>query len=218
MNIQLPHFQRLLNISSLKPKKKVHINPRFRAYGRARIDMIEHIHNQQDWERLWKTSSNPFPFTWTQEWKHCIEYRVEDYAAEVGFFIDFLGLRVDEFGPRYARFSSPEGDFYIGVSACSEGQPGTPTEGFRLQFMVLDLFPLVDELQKRGVAFEQPPRPHAREKSLACAVFRTPHGIAIDLITENKLPEMEIPEVFLGERGHPQPSTQQPILEDGEDQ
>jgi catechol 2,3-dioxygenase-like lactoylglutathione lyase family enzyme len=194
MNIQLPHFQRLLQLSSLKPKKKPHINPRYRAYGRARIDIIQHVSDQQDWDRLWKSPSNTFPFLWTKGWKQCIEYRVDDYAAEVGFYIDFLGFPVDEFGPQYARLTSPTGDFYIGVEACPEGQAATPVTGFRLQFLITDVFELVEELQKRGVAFELPPRPQSRDKSMVAAAFKTPHGITVELIGENRVPELEIPQ------------------------
>jgi catechol 2,3-dioxygenase-like lactoylglutathione lyase family enzyme len=192
MNIQLPYFQRLLQLSNFRQKKKPHINPRYRAYGRARIDIIQHVTDQQDWDRLWKSPSNAFPFQWTKGWKQCIEYQVEDYAAEVGFYIDFLGFPVDEFGPQYARLTSPTGDFYLGVEACPEGKAGTPGTGFRLQFLVTDVFALVEELQKRGIAFELPPRPYPRDKSMVAAAFKTPHGVTIDLIGENRFPELEI--------------------------
>ena len=193
MNIQLPQFKRLVQLSSLKTKKKPHVNPRFRAYGRARIDIIQHVSNQEDWDRLWKSPSNSFPFQWTEGWKQCIEYRVEDYAAEVGFYIDFLGFSVDEFGPQYARFCSPAGDFAIGIEACPAGSSASPVSGLGLQLQVTNLFELVEELQKRGVSFEQPPKIHPRDKSLVSTIFKTPHGLVIELLSQNSYPELEIP-------------------------
>jgi len=193
MNIQLPQFKRLVQLSSLKAKKKPHVNPRFRAYGRARIDIIQHVSNQEDWDRLWKSPSNSFPFQWTEGWKQCIEYRVEDYAAEVGFYIDFLGFSVDEFGPQYARFCSPAGDFAIGIEACPAGSSARPVSGLGLQLQVTNLFELVEELQKRGVSFEQPPKIHSRDKSLVSTIFKTPHGLVIELLSQNSYPELEIP-------------------------
>ena len=198
MNIQLPQFKRLVQLSSLKTKKKPHVNPRFRAYGRARIDIIQHVSNQEDWDRLWKSPSNSFPFQWTEGWKQCIEYRVEDYAAEVGFYIDFLGFSVDEFGPQYARFCSPAGDFAIGIEACPAGSSASPVSGLGLQLQVTNLFELVEELQKRGISFEQPPKIHPRDKSLVSTIFKTPHGLVIELLSENSFPELEIPPELTG--------------------
>jgi len=193
MNIQLPQFKRLVQFSSLKSKKKTHVNPRFRAYGRARIDIIQHVSNQDDWDRLWKSPSNNFPFEWTEGWKQCLEYRVDDYAAEVGFFIDFLGFSVDEFGPQYARFCSPADDFAIGIEACPAGSSARPVSGLRLQLQVTNLFELVEELQKRGVSFEHPPKINPRDKTLVSTIFKSPHGLVFELISENRYPELEVP-------------------------
>ena len=66
------------------------INPRFRAYGKARIDIAKRAETRDDWDQLWKKPTNPFPFSWGSSWKQCIEYKVADFPAEVGFFIDIL--------------------------------------------------------------------------------------------------------------------------------
>jgi len=203
MNIHLTRFQQLLQISSRSAKHKPHINPRFRAYGKARIDIIQRIQNQQDWDKLWKSAANPFPFIWSGGWTHCTEYCVDEYAAEVGFYIDFLGFAVDEFGPEYARFSSPWGDFYIGVVAANKEKNSTPAGAFRLQFQVSDLVETCDELRRRGIQFVQPPKADRREPSRATAVLYTPHGIAIDLVGTVDFQDLELP------------STSTPGLEEG---
>src|SRR3972149_253178 len=86
-----------------KTANRYHINPKFRAYGKARVDIAQRASGPEDWEKLWKTSAYPFPFVWGTQWKQCIEYRADDFAAEVGFFIDILGLPVNAFDPDYAR-------------------------------------------------------------------------------------------------------------------
>lgn len=160
---------------------KYHINPRFRAYGKARIDIAQRAQTEDDWYDLWKESSNPYPFRWGKNWRQSIEYKVDDFAAEVGFFIDILGLPVNAFDPDYAMFTSPGRDFYFSVVPTFEGEESTPPDAIRIQFMVEDIFDLIDELEQRGVDFEQQPQPCEPDSSLYIAFFRTPHGICVDL-------------------------------------
>lgn len=164
-----------------KEKKKEYINPRFRAYGKARLDIAQRTKTRQDWDELWKGSTNPFPFNWGESWKHCVEYKVDDFAAEVGFFVDILGFPVNAFDPAYAMFTSPGGDFYIGVVPTQEKADSTPRDSIRLQFMVKDILQTTKELERRGVLFEQQPRPCQPRSSLYIGYFRTPHGIPVDL-------------------------------------
>lgn len=161
------------------------INPRVRALGKARIDIAQRAQSPQDWQKLWKRPANTFPFAWGERWKHCVEYRVDDFAAEVGFFIDILGLPVNAFDPDYAMFTSPEGEFFFAVTPAPP-DASTPPDALRLQFMVADIFETADELENRGIAFEQPPQPVQPGAGLHIASFRTPHGICIDLWGEVK--------------------------------
>jgi catechol 2,3-dioxygenase-like lactoylglutathione lyase family enzyme len=158
-----------------------HVNPKFRAYGKARLDIARRADNPEDWNRLWKRPAYPFPFNWGNHWKQCVEYRVDDFAAEVGFFIDILGLPVNAFDPDYAMFTSPDGDFYFSVVPAVEGEPSTPPDAFRIQFMVEDIQETALELERRGIPFEQWPQPCYEGSSLQIGYFRTPHGICIDL-------------------------------------
>lgn len=164
-----------------KPETRPHINPRIRAYGKARIDIASRARSSADWERMWKKPVNPFPFAWDDLWKHCVEYRVDDFAAEVGFFIDVLGFPVNAFDPDYAMFTSPQGDFYFSVTPVREGEYSTPPESFRLQFLIRDIMQTAEELGRRGIVFESPPLPCTPGSNLYIGTFRSPHGIAIDL-------------------------------------
>jgi catechol 2,3-dioxygenase-like lactoylglutathione lyase family enzyme len=165
----------------LKEKEQKYINPRFRAYGKARIDIAKRAKTRQDWDELWKGSTNPFPFTWGESWKQCVEYKVDDFAAEVGFFVDILGLPVNAFDPAYAMFTSPGGDFFIGVVPTPKKGNSTPKDAIRLQFMVKEIMETTKELERRGVRFEQQPQPCQPGSSLHIAYFHTPHGIPVDL-------------------------------------
>ncbi len=156
------------------------INPRVRALGKARLDIARRAQSPAEWQALWKPPAHPFPFTWGERWKQCVEYRVDDFAAEIGFYIDILGLPVNAFDPDYAMFTSPQGDFFFAVVPADEGG-STPPDAIRLQFMLDDIFAAVDELERRGIAFEQPPQRVHPSAALHIATFRTPHGICIDL-------------------------------------
>lgn len=160
---------------------KYHVRSRIRAYGKARIDIARRAKTRQDWDTLWKRPQFEFPFEWGPYWKQCIEYRVDDFAAEVGFFIDMLGLPVNAFNPDYAMFTSPQGDFYFSVVQAPEDGNATPPDAFRLQFMVEDVFETAAELERRGIVFDQPPQPVSPNSSVCIGYFRTPHGISVDL-------------------------------------
>lgn len=157
------------------------INPRIRAYGKARLDLARRARNGEEWRRIWKPPSNPYPFQLGGAWKQCIEYKVDDFAAEIGFFIDILGLEVNSLDPGYAQFTSPQRDFYFAVVETPPGLAATPPDALRIQFMVQNIFATAEDLQERGILFEIPPQPCQAGSALNIGSFRTPHGIAIEL-------------------------------------
>jgi catechol 2,3-dioxygenase-like lactoylglutathione lyase family enzyme len=160
-----------------------HIDPRIRALGKARIDVTRRAKSEAEWQAMWRPPRYPFPFIWERGWKQCIEYRVADFAAEVGFFIDVLGLPVEAFSPSYAMFTSPWQDFAFSVRQAEEGGPPTPPDTLSIQFQISDLEYTVEELQRRGVAFEQPPTlDEGLGPDLSKASFRTPNGVRVDLV------------------------------------
>ena len=164
-----------------KSVKKHHVNPKFRAYGKARIDIAVRATSQAEWQKLWKKPAFPFPFTWGENWKQCIEYKVDDFPAEVGFFIDILGMPINAFDPGYAMFTSPKGEFYFAVIPTLEGEKSTPPDSIRIQFMVGDIYQTASELERRGIQFEQWPQACSDGSSLYIGYFRTPHGICVDV-------------------------------------
>ena len=157
------------------------VNPRVRAYGKARIDMARRANEAADWKHIWKAPMHPYPFRLGEAWKQCTEYKVDDFAAEIGFLIDVLGLEVTALEPTYAQFSSPQADFYIAVIETPKGHPSTPPDALRIQFMVKDIAATARELESRGILFELPPQPCQPGSQLHIGSFRTPHGISIEL-------------------------------------
>jgi len=123
-----------------------------------------------------------FPFEWGERWKHCVEYRVIDFDAEVGFFLDVMGFRPNALAPDYAMFTSPKGDFYLSIVSTTDVKSSTPGDSIRLGFMVKDIEGVARELGKRGIDFEKPVRLYEPAGGgLHTGRFRTPNGIAVDL-------------------------------------
>lgn len=158
-----------------------HVNPRIRAYGKARVEITRQAKDEQDWLANWREQLYAFPFEWGHGWKHCIEYKVDDFAAEIGFFIDFLGFAVCAFSPHFAQISDPDGFIYLSISEAQVGEVSTPTETIRIQFNVNEIEQTVQELEKRGIVFEQKPEPIQPDSTIVVGYFRTPHGICVDL-------------------------------------
>lgn len=175
----LPRAKRS-NGSSTIPKTG-HINPRYRAYGKARLDTIQRSNTQEEWELSWKEPAHTFPLRWAAGWRFSLEYRVDDFAAEIGFLTDILGLPVNLCTPDFFRFITPSGDFCLGVAAASETEPATPPGALRIQFSITRLTETYEELQSRGIVFETPLQPIQEGSTQSIASFRTPHGISIDL-------------------------------------
>lgn len=163
-------------------QRKTKADPSLRQMGEARIAVVREAKTQEDFKRLWKEPKHPYAITLGTCWKQCTEYAVDDFAAEVGFWIDVMGLPRNAFGPDYAMFTSPGKDFFFGVVPASTSRQATPPDSIRLQFMVEDLPTLCQELEKRGIRLEaKPERQGLEESTLWKCTFRTPHGVPVDL-------------------------------------
>jgi predicted enzyme related to lactoylglutathione lyase len=169
-----------------------HINPRIRAYGKARIDITRRARSEKEWQEMWREPLNSLPFDLDSGWKFCFEYMVADYAAEVGFFIDVLGLPVRAFSPVFAQFSLPGDEFGFNVIAAQEDQEDTNPNTIRMQISVKDIERVVKTLESRGVAFERTLAPVDVGSSTTSACFRSPHGVCIELFGELRSSSPEV--------------------------
>jgi catechol 2,3-dioxygenase-like lactoylglutathione lyase family enzyme len=157
------------------------INPRVRAYGKARIDITQRAKDEAEWLKMWKEPSQPYPFIHGNGPKLSIDYKVDDYPAEIGFFIDVLGFRVWAFSPSAAQFTNHEKDLFFSVSAARPGEQSAPPGTLRLNIQVSNLDQVVAQLEQRGVVFDQPITPQDPDDNHCTAGFRTPHGVLIVL-------------------------------------
>jgi hypothetical protein len=154
--------------------------PNPRELGEARLQATRSSGNREEWNRLWKEPAFKYPFTWGECWQQCMEYRVDDFASEVGFFADILGLPTNAASPDYFMFTSPDHAFFFAITPAEE-EISTPPDTLRMQFMIGDIVGTAQELEQRGVEFEQFPAPYEEGSSMYTGTFRTPHGIRIDL-------------------------------------
>jgi hypothetical protein len=177
---------RLPKLSSLRSARRPEkpLNPRYRSYGRARIEIASQVKSQDDWDQMWKNPIYPYAFEWGASWKQCIEYKVTDFLSEVGFFSDVLGFPVNAIGPEYVQFTSPENDFFIAIVPIVKGESPTPPDAIRLQFNIADFSLTVEELRRRGIVFEGRPCPLQEGSELCLATFRAPSGVCIELFGE----------------------------------
>jgi hypothetical protein len=160
-----------------------HISPRVRAYGKARIDITRRAKDEEEWRRLWKAPSQPYPFKADEGWKFNLIYTVADYAAEIGFLIDVLGFQVLAFSPSQAQLTDLDGSFALTILAARDEGSSTPPEALRFQLNVEAISQTVRELERRGVIIDQQPTPIQAGATSQIASFRTPHGATIELLS-----------------------------------
>jgi hypothetical protein len=65
--------------------------------------------NDEEWDRLWKNQL-PVPIRLGWRMKRCVEYKVDDFAAEQ-VSSRYPCLPINAIDPGYAMFTSPAGDF-----------------------------------------------------------------------------------------------------------
>ena len=157
------------------------MDPTARELGEARLDVASKAKTPEDWQTLWAAPLHPFPFKWGTCWKQCIEYVVDDFPAELGFFTDVLGLECNALDESFAMLMGPEAEFYFAIKPSTVDGPATPRDAIRLQFMIEAIVETAVELERRGIEFEKPVQPYGPGSPMHTGYFRTPHGICVDL-------------------------------------
>lgn len=157
------------------------ITERARRLGRERLDALRPDLRASAEERPWAPSPDGIAFSIGDCWTQCTFYSVEDYDAELGFFLDILGLKAFTINEESSMFTSPKNEFYIGVNRASTGQSPTNPETLRVQFMVDEIEKVAAELERRGIVFEDRPKPESEGSPMWFGTMRSPNGVAIDL-------------------------------------
>lgn len=148
--------------------------------GHERLAIAAAATSRDDWNAIAASLRHRFPFEWGECWRQSTEYRVCDFAAEVGFYTDVLGCSIMVLSDTYAMFTSPDNAFNVAFVPAVPGEE-TPPHAIAIEFMVNHIAQTVKNLQDRGVVFESLPSPPTSQPILTTAAFRTPNAIQIRL-------------------------------------
>ena len=151
-------------------------------FGVSRIKIAEKAKTQEDWKRNWVNPRYRYNFKLGPWWKMTIEYKVDDFPAEVGFFTDILGFPTNALGNSYAMFTSPSDEFHISIIETPKDQVCTPDDAIKIEFMVKNIAGVTEDLRKRGIRFEKElSRSGGKDSQFISGSFRTPNNIKITL-------------------------------------
>jgi catechol 2,3-dioxygenase-like lactoylglutathione lyase family enzyme len=156
-------------------------NSRLREVGEQLIEMSRNASTQEDWQKIWAMAKPDISFEWGPCWKQSAEYRVDDFAAEVGFYFNVIGLSLFTLNPDAVMFTSPDKAFLLAVAPATDEEPAVHPNSFRVEFMVDDINATVKELESRGLGFDEVARPWGDSNPMQVARFRTPNGIGVTL-------------------------------------
>ncbi len=147
------------------------------GYGMRRLDVLKRITSRDDWMKLWPKARHSYPFVWGDCWKAVAEFGVKDYAAELGFYLDILGMKVNATWPDHAMIMSPEGDYTFTIYRAKR----TATE-LNLQFMIGNIQQAVAKLKRRGVTVVQDLNADWGEQNpMRTFKLKSPSGMVITL-------------------------------------
>jgi len=170
----------IITITKEKVMETTHESVGLQLIGQQRLAAAASAKTQEDWSKLEASLPYQFPFDWGNCWRQSTEYRVRDFAVEVGFYTDVLGFSIVLLSDTYAMFTSPDNAFNVAFVPVEPGTE-TPPHALAIEFMVNSIAETVQKLQHRGVSFESLPSPPTSHPILTTAVFRTPNAIQIRL-------------------------------------
>ena len=153
---------------------------KLRELGQARIDVPKQAESPEEFQRLWREPAHPFAMSWGECWTFAPCYHVEDFAAEVGFWLDVLGFDSNAIAEDFCMVMDPEKRLTFSVRPAGEERAVTPPEALTLEFMVSGIRELCETLASRGVNVEQGPEPYGKPDSpMYTAKLRTPAGLRV---------------------------------------
>ncbi len=83
---------------------------------------------------------------------------VTNVKKSTKFYQTLLGLKLIEEAPGYARLTSPNKTFTIGIHELEKGMKLPFNEGIRIYYEVGDLDNYCRKLSEKGINFTQPPK------------------------------------------------------------
>lgn len=154
---------------------------RARAHGKARLEALRAGSTPSDSDGAWAPAAAGPAFAIGTCWTQCTFYAVGDFEAEIGFYLDILGLRAFVLSQDEAMFTTATNEYYVGVKRASDDEPAVNGNSLRVQFMVADIAKVVGDLESRGINYEQRPEPFGEGSPLWFGTLRSPNGVRVDL-------------------------------------
>jgi len=148
-----------------------------RTYGQRRLDALKRITSREDWEKLWPRARFPYAFTWGDCWKAVAEFGVKDFTAELGFYLDILGMKVNAVWDNHAMIKTPEDDYTFTIYSAKRTSPE-----LNLQFMLGNISEASKALKRRGVTVVQDLKAEwGAENTMRAFKMKSPSGVVITL-------------------------------------
>ncbi|MBC8342460.1 MAG: hypothetical protein H8E61_00585 [Bacteroidetes bacterium] len=151
-------------------------------FGKSRLEFLSKATQSGKAIEKWPSPSHYFPFHFGRFWQMTIEYKVNDFESEVGFFSDILGFRIITLSVNYAMFSVPDNTFQISFLRQSSTHSALEMKSFKIEILIERILELTEELKSRGIAFNQnPTKVGIDNHSFINCGFSTPNGLDICL-------------------------------------
>ncbi len=157
------------------------LHERCRAFGEERIEALARCKEPGDFQKLWPAGKADWPFTWGECWKAVPIIHLEDYAAELGFFVDVLGFQSFATWEGGCFLAAPESEFKLGLADTREGTAVDPAS-FQLDLMVGNIEEAAATLVERGVIERADLHPEwGEEQRMRTLCLKSPNGISLKL-------------------------------------
>ena len=150
------------------------------ALGSARLRVAREATTAEQWRESWPSAPEELPFRWGSCWTATMQYRVADFAAEIGFFIDGLGFTANALDQNYCMFAAPDRSYFFSIVPADEEHAATPPDALTIGFMAEHVEVARREIEARGIEFSRAPEPY-QSSSLLRGELRTPNGILVEL-------------------------------------
>jgi Glyoxalase/Bleomycin resistance protein/Dioxygenase superfamily len=159
----------------------MNINEKCQKYGIKRLETLKNIKSKEDFLKLWPKQKNSFDFKWGDCWKGVFEYGVDDYAAEIGFYIDYLGFELNASWDNHAMLMTPQGEFMFTVYEDKKSK-GKVEKYLNIQFMIENIMAVSKRLKKNKITVIQNLKNEwGKESKMKTFKVVTPNNICITL-------------------------------------
>lgn len=103
-----------------------------------------------------------------------VEYKVKDYAAEIGFWVQTFGVTLLSIDDEYALLTDADRTFTISIKA---DYVAHDVSGFSLQWFTDNLGDTTDALDARGIAYET----YYQSSNQRFVRLQTPAGVNVEI-------------------------------------